>query len=121
MCIISGRTGTLMQGKTPLRNEKQTIREASDGDDEVRGRELSDRTHQSLRGHLVRLSEKDGWVFSSIHIVTAGGYIVRRARSLPAARRLSRILAELSTGPYSFVSCSTRHGRDACGLLTSCH
>ena len=31
--------------------------------------------HQSLRAHLACLFEKDGWIFSAIYIVTAGGFI----------------------------------------------
>ncbi|CAN5690699.1 nitrate/nitrite transporter [soil metagenome] len=39
------------------------------------GREPPDRVHQPLRAHLACLIEKDGWTFSAIYIVTAGGFI----------------------------------------------
>ena len=38
-------------------------------------KELPDRVHQSLRAHLACLFEKDGWIFSALYIVTAGGFI----------------------------------------------
>ena len=38
-------------------------------------REPPDRVHQRLRAHLDCLLEKDGWTFSAIYIVTAGGFI----------------------------------------------
>jgi NNP family nitrate/nitrite transporter-like MFS transporter len=38
-------------------------------------REPPDRVHQRLRAHLGCLFEKDGWTFSAIYIVTAGGFI----------------------------------------------
>jgi NNP family nitrate/nitrite transporter-like MFS transporter len=38
-------------------------------------KEPPDRSRQSLRAHLSCLFEKDGWIFSAIYIVTAGGFI----------------------------------------------
>jgi NNP family nitrate/nitrite transporter-like MFS transporter len=38
-------------------------------------KEPPDRVHQALRAHLSCLFERDGWVFSAIYIVTAGGFI----------------------------------------------
>jgi len=38
-------------------------------------KEPPDREHQSLRGHLSCLWEKDGWAFSLIYIVTFGGFV----------------------------------------------
>jgi len=38
-------------------------------------KEPPDRVHQSLRAHLSCLVEQDGWIFSAIYIVTAGGFI----------------------------------------------
>ena len=38
-------------------------------------KEPPDRVHQRLRAHLACLFEKDGWTFSAIYIVTAGGFI----------------------------------------------
>lgn len=38
-------------------------------------KEPPDRVHQSLRAHLACLFEKDGWIFSAIYVVTAGGFI----------------------------------------------
>jgi NNP family nitrate/nitrite transporter-like MFS transporter len=38
-------------------------------------KEPPDRVHQPLRAHLSCLFEKDGWIFSAIYIVTAGGFI----------------------------------------------
>ncbi|MEO8153386.1 MAG: MFS transporter [Rhizobacter sp.] len=38
-------------------------------------KEPPDRVHQPLRAHLACLFERDGWTFSAIYIVTAGGFI----------------------------------------------
>jgi NNP family nitrate/nitrite transporter-like MFS transporter len=38
-------------------------------------KEPPDREHQTLRGHVACLFEKDGWAFSLIYIVTFGGFI----------------------------------------------
>jgi MFS transporter, NNP family, nitrate/nitrite transporter len=38
-------------------------------------KEPPDRVRQPLRAHLSCLFEKDGWIFSAIYIVTAGGFI----------------------------------------------
>ncbi|WP_198937850.1 nitrate/nitrite transporter [Pelomonas sp. KK5] len=38
-------------------------------------KEPPDREHQTLRGHLSCLWEKDGWAFSLIYIVTFGGFV----------------------------------------------
>ena len=38
-------------------------------------KEPPDRVHQRLRAHLSCLFEADGWTFSAIYIVTAGGFI----------------------------------------------
>jgi NNP family nitrate/nitrite transporter-like MFS transporter len=38
-------------------------------------KEPPDRVRQSLRAHLSCLFEKDGWTFSALYIVTAGGFI----------------------------------------------
>ena len=38
-------------------------------------KEPPDRVHQALRAHLSCLFERDGWIFSAIYIVTAGGFI----------------------------------------------
>ena len=38
-------------------------------------KEPPDRVYQRLRAHLACLFEKDGWTFSAIYIVTAGGFI----------------------------------------------
>lgn len=38
-------------------------------------REPPDRVRQRLRAHLDCLFERDGWIFSAIYIVTAGGFI----------------------------------------------
>jgi NNP family nitrate/nitrite transporter-like MFS transporter len=38
-------------------------------------KEPPDRVHQQLRAHLACLFETDGWTFSAIYIVTAGGFI----------------------------------------------
>ncbi|WP_431312715.1 MFS transporter [Roseateles agri] len=41
----------------------------------VCAKEPPDREHQTLRGHLSCLWEKDGWAFSLIYIVTFGGFV----------------------------------------------
>jgi NNP family nitrate/nitrite transporter-like MFS transporter len=38
-------------------------------------KEPPDREHQTLRGHVACLFEKDGWAFSLIYIITFGGFI----------------------------------------------
>ena len=38
-------------------------------------KEPPDREHQTLRGHLACLWEKDGWAFSFIYIITFGGFV----------------------------------------------
>ncbi len=41
----------------------------------VAAREPPDRVQQSVRQHLSCLFERDGWAFSAIYVITAGGYI----------------------------------------------